>query len=101
MDFLYPSNSPIWSLSFRFLLFSFPAIFLSYIFGGFLTAAGRMNLISFFSLFTILLNLTLNLIWIPKYGASGAAIATFISQYLMAFAQMFCNLSLEIEMASC
>ncbi|MCB9256258.1 MAG: oligosaccharide flippase family protein [Chitinophagales bacterium] len=89
LDFLYPSNSPIWNLSFRFLLFSFPAIFLSYIFGGFLTAAGRMNLISFFALLTILLNLTLNLIWIPKYGASGAAVATFISQYLMAFAQMF------------
>lgn len=88
LDFLYPNNSSIWSMSFQFLLFSFPAIFLSYIFGGFLTAAGRLKLISIFALFTIVLNLCLNFIWIPKHGAAGAAMATFISQYLMAFAQM-------------
>jgi O-antigen/teichoic acid export membrane protein len=88
LNLLYPASDATWSFSFQILLFSFPAVFLSYIFGGFLTAAGRLKSISYFALGTIFINILLNYFWIPEFGASGAALATFISQGLMAFAQL-------------
>ena len=88
IDLLYKQGDSEWFLSFQMLLFSFPLVALSYVFGGFLTAAGRLKTISIFALITIVLNLVLNFILIPQYGAGGAAIATFFSQGLMAFAQL-------------
>jgi O-antigen/teichoic acid export membrane protein len=87
LDFLYLGSDYRWNLSFQLLLFSFPFVFLSYIFGGFLTAAARLKSISYLALGTIVINILLNSYWIPKYGAAGAALATFISQGLMALAQ--------------
>ena len=63
-------------------------VFVSYIFGGFLTAAGHLKWISIFALFTIVLNVALNYWRIPTHGAIGAAQATFFSQTLMAICQM-------------
>ncbi|MEZ4915483.1 MAG: polysaccharide biosynthesis C-terminal domain-containing protein [Chitinophagales bacterium] len=68
------------------VFFSF--IFITYIFGGFLTAAGKLKQISYYAFFTIILNVVLNVFLIRKYEASGAALATIISQAVMALAQM-------------
>jgi O-antigen/teichoic acid export membrane protein len=43
------------------------------------TMAGRSYLVFFNNVATLLVNLPLNLLWIPRYGASGAATATAIS----------------------
>lgn len=86
---LYAESTVLWNASFQLLLYSFPFIFITYIFGGFLTAAGKLKQISYFSLFTIVLNVVLNFVLIKKYQASGAAFATLLSQAIMAFAQMF------------
>lgn len=87
VPFLYDASDNTWFMSFKVLLYSFPFIFLSYVFGGFLTAAARLKTISILALITILINIALNYFLIPKYGAGGAAIATIISQALMAFSQ--------------
>jgi len=43
LHFLYTGSDASWNFSFQFLLYSFPAVFLSYIFGGFLTAAAQLK----------------------------------------------------------
>lgn len=89
INLLYTEGNASWYGSFQLLLFSFPFVFLSYVFGGFLTAAGRLKTISLFALLTIVLNIGLNFYLIPRYGASGAALATLLSQGLMAGFQFF------------
>ncbi len=85
---LYQEGDSTWYVSFQILLYTFPMVFVSYIFGGFLTAAGHLKWISIFALFTIVLNVALNYWRIPTHGAIGAAQATFFSQTLMAICQM-------------
>lgn len=88
LKLLYYESGETWYLSFQLLLYAFPFIFITYIFGGFLTAAGKLKQISYYALFTIVLNIVLNVFLIKKYEASGAALATIISQAVMALAQM-------------
>lgn len=89
IDLMYKEGDSTWYASFQLLMFSFPFAFISYIFGGFLTAAGRLKQISILAFATIGLNVALNYLFIPSYGASGAALATIASQVLMSFGQMF------------
>ena len=88
ISFLYLDSSTSWSASFQLLLYAFPAVFLIYIFGGFITAAAKLKVIALFALGTIMVNLILNYTLIPSYGAAGAAFATLISQSLMASAEI-------------
>jgi len=86
--FLYQDSNEKWYGSFQLLLYTFPAVFLIYIFGGFLTAAAKIKVISIFALLTIIVNVLLNYYLIPQYGASGAAMATLVSQSVMAISQL-------------
>ena len=88
ISFLYQDSSASWSASFQLLLYAFPAVFLIYIFGGFITAAAKLKVIALFALGTIIVNLILNYTLIPSYGAAGAAFATLISQSIMAVAEI-------------
>ncbi|WP_042701855.1 flippase [Thermococcus sp. PK] len=64
----------------RILAFAVPFMFLNSLFGSFLNATERELVFTKITGFTALLNVMLNYILISYYGASGAAIATVLSQ---------------------
>lgn len=73
---------------FSVLMFSFLAVCMSYIFGTLLTAKGSMKWLNIIALVCTLLNLLLNAWLIPTHMAYGSALASLISQALMAVAQI-------------
>ncbi len=75
--------------SFQWLMLSFVAMGVSLIFGTFLTAAGELRFLNKMAALGIVLNISMNFYWIPKYGAEGAAWATFITQTFIASVQAF------------
>ena len=64
----------------RILTFAIPFMFLNSLFGSFMNATGRELTFTKITGFTALLNVVLNYILILHYGASGAAVATVVSQ---------------------
>lgn len=64
----------------RILAFAIPFMFLNSLFGSFMNATGRELTFTKITGFTALMNVVLNYILILHYGASGAAVATVVSQ---------------------
>jgi O-antigen/teichoic acid export membrane protein len=73
---------------YRILIFGFVFISSSYIFGTLLTANGSLRQLNSLAAVTVILNLLLNLILIPRYKALGAAVASVSSQGFYAFGQI-------------
>lgn len=77
--------------SFQWLMFGFLAICMNFLFGTLLTANGSMKILNITSALGIIVNFSLNIFLIPKYGASGAAFASFITQSFTALTQfLYC-----------
>ncbi len=74
---------------FGFLMSCFIAISTTYIFGTLLTANGSLKHLNKMALGGIIVNVILNLILIPKFHAMGSAIASIITQFGTAIAQVF------------
>lgn len=74
---------------FSVLMFCFTASSISYIFGTLLTANGNLRQMNIMAVCGIVINLILNLILIPRFHALGSAIASIITQFLTALAQVF------------
>lgn len=72
---------------FKWLILSFIAICMNFIFGTLLTASGNLTILNWISFLGIVLNVALNIFLIPKYGALGAAITTFFTQFFTAILQ--------------
>ena len=72
---------------FKWLILSFIAICMNFIFGTLLTASGNLRVLNWISILGIVLNVTLNICLIPKYGALGVAITTFFTQFFTAVLQ--------------
>lgn len=72
---------------FMWLMASFVAICMNFIFGTLLTASGDLKVLIIISLFGIILNVFLNSFFIPIYGANATAIIAFITQSFTAVAQ--------------
>jgi len=67
------------------------------IYGTLLTAKGDLRFLNQLSAVGILLNVVLNALLIPKYGASGSAIATLITQSMTALIQtLYCHNKLHL-----
>lgn len=73
---------------FSMLMFGFVFISISYIYGTLLTANGNLKQLNILAGITVVLNIGLNLILIPRFKASGAAIASICSQGFYAFGQI-------------
>jgi O-antigen/teichoic acid export membrane protein len=73
---------------FRLIMWGFIGMSTSLIFGSLLTAGGELKLLNFFSVFGVILNVLLNLLLIPKWGANGAALTCLITQGIMAVVQL-------------
>ena len=72
---------------FQFLMLGFFPICMNFIFGTLLTANGSLKVLNLISLGGIIANVCINLVLIPDYGALGAAIATFCTQFVTAILQ--------------
>ncbi|MFD1551959.1 hypothetical protein DNU06_01330 [Putridiphycobacter roseus] len=76
------------ALPFAILILSFIPISFTYIFGTALTANGSLKALNWMAIAGVILNISLNLIFIPKLEAYGAAIATLITQFFTALVQI-------------
>ncbi|MCC5918884.1 MAG: oligosaccharide flippase family protein [Cryomorphaceae bacterium] len=76
-------------LTLAVLMASLPAFYLGYLFGSALTAGGKTKILNRIAVGGLLMNFTLNLLFIPKYGEIGAALTTLITQWLAAALQMW------------
>ncbi len=57
---------------------------MGYVYSTYLTATGQTKFLNFFALGTFMINIILNWILIPRFGASGAAISTVVAQTIFA-----------------
>ncbi len=89
ISLLYEEHIEYSSRIFRILIIGFVFISTSYIFGTLLTANGSLKALNILALTTVILNVGMNLILIPRHGALGAAIASIGSQGFYAFLQIF------------
>ena len=72
---------------FCWLMLSFIGIAMNFVFGTLLTANGNLKELNIISAFGVVINISLNIFLIPKYGAIGAGITAFITQITMSITQ--------------
>jgi O-antigen/teichoic acid export membrane protein len=88
MDFLYNDNIEEASSVFRLIMISFIAISTTYIFGTLLTAIGNLKALNIIAGCSMIINITLNFILIPRFELIGAASASLTTQFLSAIVQV-------------
>ncbi len=86
MMYLDPSSTS--SSIFGILMVGFLFVSTSYIYGSLLTANNNLRQLNIVAGITVVLNVSLNLILIPRYQAVGAAISSLASQGFYAIAQL-------------
>ncbi|MFK7786636.1 MAG: oligosaccharide flippase family protein [Crocinitomicaceae bacterium] len=74
--------------SFQWLMLAFVGMATNLLFGTILTANGSLKFLNTVSAIGIVLNVGVNFFLIPKYGASGAALATLITQGSVSLVQI-------------
>ncbi len=90
MDLLYREHAVESSGVFGYLMVSFVFVSCSIISGTLLTASGNIRYLNMIAGFSVLLNITLNLVLIPRYQAQGSAIASMVTQFFAALFQLTC-----------
>lgn len=71
----------------QILMGSFVSISITYIFGTLLTANGNLKQLNFVAAIGVIINLTLNFIFIPVFKAQGAAFTSLCVQFATCFIQ--------------
>ena len=72
---------------FRLIIFGLIPISMNYLFGTLLTANGSMKQLNITAAIGIVINVTVNLLLIPRMMACGSAVASFCTQFTVAFLQ--------------
>jgi O-antigen/teichoic acid export membrane protein len=80
MHLLYPNATNYDGQVFAWIMCSFPAFCMMYVYHTLLTASGRLKLLIKLAIVGVVINISLNLLLIPMYQALGCAIAGFITQ---------------------
>jgi len=88
LHWIYTSNLLESESIFILLMFAFIAMCTTLLFGTVLTANGNLKFLNITAGVGILVNISLNAILIPLYGAQGAAIATVSTQSAVALVQV-------------
>lgn len=88
LNLIYTNNTIVSIPSFNWLMLTFIWMCFSLIFGTLLTANGSLRMLNQMSFFAIVLNFSLNIYLIPKFGALGAAITAFTTQFFVAIVQI-------------
>ncbi len=86
---LYHQPDPQAGTVFGWLMVSFIAISITYIYGSLITAHGRLRILNIISLTGFVINISLNAILIPQQYAVGSAIATVIAQLIITVAHIY------------
>lgn len=92
MAALYTEHSDLSAPVFGLLIISSIAFGSTYVFGTLLTARGNLRTLNMIAVGGFVLNIILNFILIPRYGAVGAASATLSTQFLTAILQLYSSL---------
>lgn len=92
MELFYHSQDAVvvddYARVFRILVWGIVPIGMTYVYGTLLTAAGRLRQLNTLAATTLVINIVVNLIAIPRHGAVGSAWAAVIAQTFMAAAQI-------------
>lgn len=88
MDLLYREHVQQSAPIFGILMLGFTGIATTYIFGTLLTANGSLKQLNLMAFAGMLINITLNLILIPKIHATGSAYASLITQIFTGITQL-------------
>lgn len=90
LDMLYHGNANAGNVNhvFRILILGYIPIGLTYIFGTLLTANGSLRQLNLCAALALVVNIGVNLVCIPRWAASGAAVASLTTQSFMGVAQM-------------
>jgi O-antigen/teichoic acid export membrane protein len=88
MELLYKQHVADSALVFRLLMIDFVAISTTYVFGTLLTANGNLKALNWLAAAGMVINIVLNLFFIPRYMALGAAVASLITQFIIAALQV-------------
>ena len=89
MNLLYTEHTEESAAVFRLLVYGIIPISMTYVYGTLLTAAGRLRQLNIFALCTLAINVAVNLLCIPRWGAVGSAWASLIAQSFMAVTQIW------------
>ncbi|MGN6402629.1 MAG: oligosaccharide flippase family protein [Flavisolibacter sp.] len=81
---LYHSNDEYHAKVIQLCVAALPAYLLVHIYGSVLTAIAKFNSFIFILVASVIINLVLNLIFIPSMGALGCCVAALVSQYFCA-----------------
>ncbi len=85
-DFIYTDSTVEWGRVLAILMLTIVPQAIDYMYGSLLIAAGKLRFLNRVFIFTILVNIGLNLWLIPVMGAYGAALTTVISQLIVGVA---------------
>jgi len=88
IDLLYRSHAPYSSSIFGILMIGFLFVSMSYLYGTLLTANHNLRHLNIVAAITVIINIGMNLILIPRHQALGAAISSLSSQAFFAIVQM-------------
>ena len=88
MRMLYDKHVEESAEVFGYLMTCFIAISTTYVFGTLLTANGNLKELNTMASIGMFLNITMNLILIPHYKATGSAISSLVTQFSTAFFQV-------------
>ena len=98
LDLVYNGDIAESKHAFQLLMISFVGMCATIIFGTLLTAKGNMLFLNVVAGIGIAINFIINLYLIPIYGATGAAIATCITQTVVSLTQLiYCIRELKIQ----
>ena len=89
ISLLYDAHVTYSSGIFGLLMIGFLFVSTTYLYGTLLTANNNLHQLNIAAACTVVINVTLNLILIPRYQAQGAAIASLVSQGFFAITQWF------------
>jgi O-antigen/teichoic acid export membrane protein len=86
---LYYTNNSFNSTVIQLCLAVLPAYYITHIYGSVLTALADFKTFIIILLVSVCINIVLNFLLTPKYGASGSCVAALISQYCCAMGCYF------------
>ena len=87
IQFFYPEIMESSVAVFRLIIFGLIPISMNYLFGTLLTANGSMKELNITAAIGIVINVTINLLLIPRMQACGSAVASFCTQFTVSVLQ--------------
>lgn len=94
MDLFFSDNVAEYATVFRILVFCIVPISATYVFGTLLTAAGKLRQLNIFAALSLLINLVVNALCIPRWGATGSAWAAIGAQSFMAIVEIVASVKI-------